>query len=82
MNETLASDSTAAAAEAEASEARRLREALEDLLVILGDPAGYCEDDRTEVAQAVAKIERALGRRAEPVWRPLPSRARSSQASS
>ncbi len=38
----------------------RLREALDDALVILGNPAGYCEDDRTEVAHAVSRIRRGL----------------------
>lgn len=49
----------------------RLRDALEDVLTILGNPAAYCEHDRTEVAQAVAEAERALGRRPEPAWRRL-----------
>lgn len=38
----------------------QLREALEDALIILGNPAGYCENDRTEVAHAVARIKRGL----------------------
>ena len=38
-----------------------LREPLEDLLIILGNPAGYCEDDRREVAEAILEIHRALG---------------------
>jgi hypothetical protein len=38
----------------------RLREAIEDALIILGNPAGYCENDRTEVAHAVARIKRGL----------------------
>ena len=71
MSKTPATDSTAPAAESANAEARRLRAALEDLLVILGDTVGYCEHDRTEIAQAVARIERALGRRVEPAWRPL-----------
>ena len=45
------------------AEVERLREALEGILVILGKPEGYCENDRTEVAHAVAEAERALGRR-------------------
>ena len=36
------------------------RETLEDLLVILGDPEGYCADDRREVAEAVQEVRRAL----------------------
>ncbi len=40
----------------------RLREGLEGVLLILGNPAGYSENDRTEVAHAVAEAERALGR--------------------
>lgn len=51
------------------AENERLREALEGVLMILGNPNGYCSDDRTEVAQAVAEVERALGRRAQPDWR-------------
>lgn len=43
------------------SENARLREALEDVLVILGDPATYHEDDRTEVAHAVGRAKRGLG---------------------
>jgi hypothetical protein len=39
----------------------RLREALDDVLVILGDPATYHEDDRTEVAHAVGRAKRGLG---------------------
>ena len=39
----------------------RLREALEDVLVILGDPVTYHEDDRTEVAHAVGRAKRSLG---------------------
>ena len=38
-----------------------LREALEDVLVILGNPATYHEDDRTEVTHAVGRVKRALG---------------------
>ena len=38
----------------------RLRKALDDALIILGNPAGYCDDDRTEVAHAVARIKRGL----------------------
>ena len=45
------------------AEVERLREALEGVLVMLGKPEGYCENDRTEVAHAVAEAERALGRR-------------------
>ena len=45
------------------AEVERLREALEGVRLILGNPEGYCEDDRTEVAHAVAEAERALGQR-------------------
>jgi hypothetical protein len=45
------------------AEVERLREALEGVLIILGNPEGYCERDQTEVAHAVAEAERALGRR-------------------
>jgi hypothetical protein len=73
MSKMPVTDSVPPAAESSDVEARRMREALEDVLVILGDPAGYCENDRTEIAQAVARIERALGRRPEPSWHALPS---------
>jgi hypothetical protein len=52
-------------------ENQRLREGLEGVLTILGNPAGYCENDRVEVEQAIAEVERALGRRPEPQWRRL-----------
>ena len=45
------------------AENERMREALEGVLTILGNPAGYCEDDRTEVAHAKAEAERGLGLR-------------------
>jgi len=45
----------------------RLRETLADVLVILGNPAGYCEHDRREVAEAVLEIQRALGSARESV---------------
>ena len=62
-------EAPAAEAVAAAGDAEKLREALEDVLTILGDPSGYCESDRTEVAQAVAHVERALGRRPQDRWR-------------
>ena len=52
-------------------ENQRLRDGLEGVLTIIGNPEGYCENDRLEVAQAVAEAERALGRRPPPVWRRL-----------
>jgi hypothetical protein len=45
------------------AENERLREALEGVLTILGNPDGYCLDDRTEVAHARAEAERGLERR-------------------
>lgn len=52
-------------------ENQRLRDGLEGVLTILGHPQGYCENDRLDVAQAVAEAERALGRRPAPMWRRL-----------
>ncbi len=52
----------------------RLREILEDLLIILGHPAGYCEHDRREVAEAILEIRRALGDAPQPP-RPPPGAA-------
>lgn len=61
--------------EAEAQRLRdenlRLKDGLEGVLTILGNPEGYCEDDRVEVGQAVAEAERALGRRPDAQWRRL-----------
>ena len=44
-------------------ENERMREALEGVLTILGNPEGYCVDDRVEVAHAKAEAERGLGLR-------------------
>ena len=52
-------------------ENKRLREALEGVLIILGNPAGYCENDRSEVVDAIASVDRALGKRPERAWRRL-----------
>lgn len=52
-------------------ENQRLKDGLEGVLTILGDPQGYCENDRVEVEQAIEEVERALGRRPEPEWRRL-----------
>ena len=53
----------------------RLRETLEDLLVILGNPAGYCEHDRREVAEAVLQIQRALADAPQPTRPPASAAA-------
>lgn len=52
-------------------ENQRMRDGLEGVLTILGNPAGYCDNDRGEVEQAIVEAERALGRRAAPQWRRL-----------
>ncbi len=54
------------------AESARLREALEDVLVILGDPATYHEDDRTEVVHAIGRVKRALGLAPEREHQPVP----------
>lgn len=48
---------------AEPSTPDEVREALEGVLTILGNPDGYCADDRVEVAHAKAEAERGLGLR-------------------
>jgi len=52
-------------------ENERLRQGLEGVLTTLGNPAGYCENDRVEVEQAIAEVERTLGRRPALQWRRL-----------
>lgn len=41
-----------------------LRETLEGLQTILGDPAGYAAEDRDEIREALAEIDHALARTA------------------
>lgn len=50
----------------------KLREALEDVLVILGDPTTYHEDDRSEVVHAIGRVKRALGLAPEREHKPVP----------